>query len=87
MSKRLFIGVAALGLLMLLSACRQDMQDQPRYKPLAASEFFADDRSARPMVEGTVARGHLRIDEARYTGKIGRRGHRPISDPDRQGGY
>ena len=22
------------------------------------------------MVEGTVARGHLRIDEARYTGKI-----------------
>ena len=46
------------------------MQDQPRYKPLAASEFFSDGRSARPMVEGTVARGHLRIDEARYTGKI-----------------
>lgn len=53
-----------------LTACRQDMQDQPRYKPLAASEFFADGRSARPQVEGTVARGHLRIDEARYTGKI-----------------
>jgi mono/diheme cytochrome c family protein len=55
---------------MLLTGCRQDMQDQPRYKPLAASEFFSDGRSARPMVEGTVARGHLRIDEARYTGKI-----------------
>jgi mono/diheme cytochrome c family protein len=64
-SKRLL-----LGFLVLLTACRRDMQDQPRYKPLAASSFFADGRSARPMVEGTVARGHLRIDEARYTGKI-----------------
>jgi mono/diheme cytochrome c family protein len=64
------VGVAALALLSLLTACRRDMQDQPRYKPLAASQFFSDDRSARPMVEGTVARGHLRIDEARYTGKI-----------------
>ncbi len=53
-----------------LTACRQDMHDQPRYKPLAASDFFADHRSARPAVEGTVARGHLRIDEARFTGKI-----------------
>jgi mono/diheme cytochrome c family protein len=63
-------GLAAIGLLILLTGCRQDMHDQPRYKPLAASEFFSDGRSARPMVEGTVARGHLRIDEARYTGKI-----------------
>ena len=57
-------------LVLSLTACRQDMQDQPRYKPLAASTFFDDHRSARPMVEGTVARGHLEIDEARYTGKI-----------------
>ena len=55
---------------MLLTACRQDMQDQPRYKPLSESQFFSDHRSARPMVEGTVARGHLHIDEARYTGKV-----------------
>ncbi len=59
-----------IALLMLLTACRQDMQNEPRYKPLAASDFFSDGRSARPQVEGTVARGHLRIDEARYTGKI-----------------
>jgi mono/diheme cytochrome c family protein len=56
--------------LLSLTACRQDMQNEPRYKPLAASDFFADGRSARPMVDGTVARGHLHIDEARYTGKI-----------------
>jgi len=57
-------------LFVTLAGCRQDMQDEPRYKPLAASEFFADHRSARPMVEGTVARSELRIDEARYVGKI-----------------
>jgi mono/diheme cytochrome c family protein len=45
------------------------MHNQPRYKPLAESEFFGDHRSARPQVEGTVARGHLRTDLARYTGK------------------
>jgi len=53
-----------------LTACRQDMQDQPKYKPFAESQFFADHRSARPQIEGTVARGHLRLDQARYTGKI-----------------
>jgi mono/diheme cytochrome c family protein len=47
------------------------MHDQPRYKPLAATDFFGDGRSARPEVEGTVPRGYLRIDEARYTGKSG----------------
>ena len=57
--------------MILLAGCRQDMHDQPRYKPLAATDFFGDGRSARPEVEGTVARGHLRIDSARYTGKVG----------------
>jgi len=53
-----------------LTACRQDMHNQPRYKPLAATDFFGDGRSERPEVEGTVARGHLRIDQARFTGKV-----------------
>jgi mono/diheme cytochrome c family protein len=51
------------------TACRQDMQDQPRYKPLASTTFFDDARSARPTIEDTVARGQLHLDEARYTGK------------------
>ncbi len=46
------------------------MQDQPKYKPLAESKFFADHRSARPMVDDTVPRGYLRTDLARYTGKM-----------------
>ncbi len=51
------------------SACRQDMHDQPKYIPLRQSAFFNDERSARPLVEGTVARGHLDDDELLYTGK------------------
>lgn len=54
----------------LLDACRTDMHVQPRYKSLEPSTFFDDGRSARPLVEGTVARGHLRIDEHLYTGKV-----------------
>ncbi|HMD48395.1 MAG TPA: cytochrome c [Bryobacteraceae bacterium] len=70
MRNRIFIA-CSVALCAGLTACRDDMHNQPRYKPLAASTFFADGRSARPAVEGTVARGHLRIDDARYTGKLG----------------
>jgi mono/diheme cytochrome c family protein len=52
------------------SACRQDMHDQPKYVPLRQSSFFGDERSARPLVAGTVARGHLHEDALLYTGKI-----------------
>jgi mono/diheme cytochrome c family protein len=47
------------------------MHDQPRYKPLARSAFFGDERSARPRVPGTLARGHLSGDPALDTGKVG----------------
>lgn len=57
------------GLLLLACACRQQMADQPRYEPLAESDFFADGRTARPQVEGTVAQGQLRADEHLYTGR------------------
>jgi mono/diheme cytochrome c family protein len=75
------ICVYSLPLLFLaLSGCRQDMHDQPRYKPLAGTDFFGDGRSARPEIAGTAPRGRtslgapdpafLRIDQARYTGKL-----------------
>ena len=57
--------------LALVSGCRQDMHNQPKYKPLRASGFFADGSSARPRIEGTVARGTLQEDEAFFTGKAG----------------
>jgi mono/diheme cytochrome c family protein len=65
--------ISPLGLLavLTLAGCRQDMQDQPRFKPLAESDFYTDLRSARPPVEGTVARGQLQEDSYLYTGKFG----------------
>jgi mono/diheme cytochrome c family protein len=57
---------------LVFSGCRQDMQDQPKYVPLRESTFFGDSRSARPLVEGTVARGHLRDDALMYTGRPGK---------------
>jgi len=57
-------------LLLALTGCRQDMQDQPKYIPLRPSTFFDDGRSARPIPAGTVARGHLDADTAFYTGKM-----------------
>jgi len=46
------------------------MQDQPKYKDLRGSAFFADGRSARPLPEDTVARGHLDADRRFATGKV-----------------
>jgi len=60
-----------LVLIALTSACRLDMHVQPRQNPLSRSDFFSDRRSARPPVDGTVARGDLRADTYFYTGKIG----------------
>ena len=64
--------LSALGLtasLALVVGCRQDMHDQPKYKPLAASRFWGNGASARPLVENTVARDHLDDDVEFYTGK------------------
>jgi len=67
----------APGILLMLTAvtfgaaaCNQMMDSGPRYKPLAESDFFPDGQSARPQVEGTVARGHLRLDDAFSTGRV-----------------
>jgi mono/diheme cytochrome c family protein len=45
------------------------MQDQPKYRPQRPSDFFADGRSERQPVEGTIARGALQDDTAFYEGK------------------
>src|SRR5579872_361427 len=68
-STAVFIGL--LLAIALTSACRLDMHVQPRENPLSRSDFFTDGRSARPPVEGTVARGQLHEDTYFYTGKIG----------------
>ena len=60
---------SCLLLLLLVSACRRDMQDQPKIKPLRGSTFFSDRLGSRQPIEGTVARGFLRSDTEFFTGK------------------
>jgi mono/diheme cytochrome c family protein len=55
--------------LLVIAGCRQDMHNQPKYRPLRPSTLFADHSSSRPLVEGTVARGTLHDDDAFFTGK------------------
>jgi len=69
LAKQIFFAVFAVFALIVVPGCRQDMHDQPKYVPLRESTFFTDQRSARPLVEGTVARGQLRDDELLFTGK------------------
>ncbi len=54
---------------------RQAMYKQPKFKPYQENDFYADKRSARPLVEGTVARG--KIDDHLNLGVVD---GKPVSD-------
>lgn len=60
-------------ILSALPACndRADMADDARIKPYEPAAFYKDAPSARPPVEGTVARDPFSEDEAYTTGKLG----------------
>ena len=60
----------ALGSLLLVAGCERDMADQPRYEPFEASNFFENGMASRPLVPGTVARGHLELNQYFLTGKV-----------------
>ena len=55
------------------AACRRDMQDQPKYKPLQKSDFFTDGRSARPIPAGTIAWDELNDNDPDAHRRIERR--------------
>lgn len=69
-------------LMVLLSGCRgwitekppvhpnPNMDTQPKYKPFRESTFFGDKRDMRPLVAGTIARGHLNDDVHFHQGKV-----------------
>ena len=60
--------VTAFASVALLAGCRQDMHNQPKFYPQRGTDFFADGRSARPQMVGTVARGQLHEDDYFYSG-------------------
>jgi cytochrome c553 len=45
-----------LAAVFALAGCRQDMQNQPKFIPLRSNDFFADQRSGRNPIRGTVPR-------------------------------
>src|SRR5215204_2763895 len=63
------LAILLVGVCLVGGACRRDMQDQPKMKAYRGTSFFGDGLSARPPVEGTVARGYLRADTELFTGK------------------
>ena len=70
---RKFDKLAACGAMaatLVLSGCRQDMHDQPKFFPQRGTDFYADGRSVRPQVANTVARGQLHEDAYFYTGLV-----------------
>jgi mono/diheme cytochrome c family protein len=69
-ARRVALGLLAAAGFLLLASCREDMQNQPKFIPLRENQFYADGRSARTPVEGTIARGQLEDDPLLYTGKV-----------------
>src|ERR1700709_2078698 len=60
--------VVVLGAAIAMTGCHTDLWVQPKVRPQDESDFFADGASNRPLVPGTLARDHLREDEAFFTG-------------------
>jgi mono/diheme cytochrome c family protein len=61
--------LCALAALALGSAgCRQRMADQPYYRPLEPTTFFADGRASRPIEKGTIHRGQYLETDPMATG-------------------
>ncbi len=80
-------GCGGVIVVIVLAGCQQKMAGQPSYHALEPTEFFSDQRSARPLVTGTVARGHLKTDLALFTGRKTRASRSPAEqEPAPQAG-
>ncbi len=84
MIKPLKITAFVLALMVLISGCYRgktskdqpihlnpNMDIQPKYKAQSKSEFFSDGSTMRQPVEGTIALGGLREDNAYFRGRDG----------------
>jgi mono/diheme cytochrome c family protein len=82
-SRQFGLACTCVLLLMLVTGCRRDMQDQPKMKPYRGSSFFADGLSSRQPVPGTIPRGFLRSDTVLFTGKKEKTGQatQPTANP------
>jgi mono/diheme cytochrome c family protein len=67
---RIIFALLSVGFLLLAGCWKENMGSQPKAKPMQESVFFADGTTARPLVEGTVARGDLELDSHLYRGFV-----------------
>jgi mono/diheme cytochrome c family protein len=68
---RHWLGIAGFAIsLLLFTGCQAsgNMHSQPYNRPLSASDFFADGRSARNIVAGTVPQTDQKVDDPTVTG-------------------
>jgi len=61
--------IALLPLLLGITACRQSMANEPRYRTYQESSFFPNESSARPLPEGVVAQ-EFELDEHLVRGTV-----------------
>jgi mono/diheme cytochrome c family protein len=68
--KAMYRAAAPAYLALALTGCRQDMQNQPKMRVLRPTTLFADGRSARAQIQGTVARSQGTIEIYLQTGMV-----------------
>jgi len=62
-ARSLIVAILAGCVALTAGGCwKEDMGSQPKAKPMQESVFFANGTTARPIPEGTVARGELNLD-------------------------
>ncbi len=66
------LGIVTLAMIFL-AGCHTDMWVQPKGQTLAESDFFADGANSRPLVQHSVAIGHLKTDQEFHSGFTGGR--------------
>jgi mono/diheme cytochrome c family protein len=65
-TSRIGLAMSLVACLLFLSGCdhlHQDMGSQPKNRPLSPSDFFADGRSERPLLENTVVHSSIVDDD------------------------
>ena len=64
-----YLILTLMTMLLFLTGCANQMVDQPKYEPLEVSQFFPDERSARPLVEHTIPRDAFIEDQSIASGR------------------
>lgn len=82
--RKVTTAVASLVGIATLSGCHVDMWIQPKAKPQQSSDFFSDSQASRPLVQGAVPQGSIRLQDAYHSGYDTPGTGTPVPGPARQ---